>query len=791
MQNIILRLLFILVFFSSYSQNQTLKASFIEDENGKILTDSVEKRVFFTKLHLKKAYENKQLLEAQVNQTAVEMCTNSGFEQYESISGAQKLKNFLYTIGDPPGPTQCRSITNTANSYIDIYNPSNTSVMATTVPANFIDPYIGDINAFDQYALKINYANSSTYGSIVQGKRFKTNNENYLKFNFKAVLMTVYDSGHTDNQPFIKARILNSSGVVINEFCLVGDESNCIFTKIPGSDAAILYTANWQSGILDISSLPNNEEFTVEFMASRCGFGGHFGYMYVDDICFLHSNENIQGSIELEPLNKVCSTLPINVCGKYTIPNSGGISATLGTITLNLYNSSGTSIYTTTTTSSLNTTTHEFCFSLNASNFPNIINANYNVGVTISYNFSGSSTCLGTVFNNANDPDANPGWDISFQNCSSSCNFQITTTKLSLCDTNHDGSENFNLTNANSNIVTSVSGYTFSYFTSFTDAVANTNAISNTTSYTSTSKTIYVRVTESTTCFKIIPIQLEVKNPNVNITGILNVCSGSTVLNATQGVNYLWNTGAISQSITVTTIGTYSVTVTDINGCINTASVTIEPSQIATTPDVIITQPSCFVATGTIQVTSPASQYSFDNGNTWTTNATIGSLTPGTYYIKTKTINNCISYPLEIIIKPALTSYPNSTHVNPAYCGAFGSITITTSASFYSFDDGVTWTTNPTASNLTAGSYKIRTKDTQGCISNFNTVLLSNVSLETPIFTIINPACGVNGSITINTVSDFYTFDGGTTWLTNNVLSNLTSGSYSIAIKNSLGCTSE
>lgn len=791
MQNIILRLLFILVFFSSYSQNQTLKTSFIEDENGKILTDSVEKRVFFTKLHLKKAYENKQLLEAQVNQTAVEMCTNSGFEQYESISGAQKLKNFLYTIGDPAGPTQCRSITNTANSYIDIYNPSNTSVMATTVPANFIDPYIGDINAFDQYALKINYANSSTYGSIVQGKRFKTNNENYLKFNFKAVLMTVYDSGHTDNQPFIKARILNSSGVVINEFCLVGDESNCIFTKIPGSDAAILYTANWQSGILDISSLPNNEEFTVEFMASRCGFGGHFGYMYVDDICFLHSNENIQGSIELDPLNKVCSTLPINVCGKYTIPNSGGISATLGTITLNLYNSSGTSIYTTTTTSSLNTTTHEFCFSLNASNFPNIINANYNVGVTISYNFSGSSTCLGTVFNNANDPDANPGWDISFQNCSSSCNFQINTTKLSLCDTNHDGSENFNLTNANSTIVTSVSGYTFSYFTSFTDAAANTNAISNTTSYSSTSKTIYVRVTESTTCFKIIPIQLEVKNPNVNITGILNVCSGSTVLTATQGVNYLWNTGAITQSITVTTIGTYSVTVTDINGCVNTASVTIEPSQIATTPDVSITQPSCFVATGTIQVTSPASQYSFDNGNTWTTNATISNLTPGTYYIKTKTINNCISYPLEIIINPALTSYPNSTHVNPAYCGGFGSITITTSASFYSFDDGVTWTTNPTASNLTAGSYKIRTKDAQGCISNFNTVLLSNVSLETPIFTTINPACGVNGSITINTVSDFYTFDGGTTWVTNNVLSNLTSGSYSIAIKNSLGCTSE
>ncbi len=790
MQNIIFRFLFLFIFFSSYSQNQTLTAPFVEDENGKRLTDIEEKRIFFTKLHLKRAFENKQLLEAQANQTAVEMCTNGGFEQHETISGASKLKNFLYTIGDPPGPTECRSITNTANSYIDIYNPSSTSVMATTVPANLIDPYIGNINAFDQYALKINYANSSTYGSIVQGKRFKTNNENFLKFNFKAVLMTVYDTGHTDNQPFVKARILNASGVVVNEFCLVGDESNCIFTKIPGSDAAILYTANWQSGLLDISSIPNNEEFTVEFMASRCGFGGHFGYMYVDDVCLLHSNENLQGSIELDPLNKVCSTLPINVCGKYTIPNSGGISATLGTITLNLYNSAGTSIYTTTTTSSLNTTTREFCFSLNASNFPNTINANYNVGVTISYNFSGSTTCAGTVFNNANDPDANPGWDISFQNCSPTCNFSISTTKLSLCDSNHDGSENFNLTSANGNLVTSVSGFTFSYFTSYADAASNSNAITNITAYNSTSKTIYVRVTESSTCYKIIPIQLEVKNPNVNITGILNVCSGSTVLTATQGSSYLWSTGAITQSISVTTIGTYSVTVTDINGCVNSATVTIEPSQIATTPNVNITQPSCFVSTGTIQVTSVAAEYSFDNGSTWTTNSSISNLNPGTYYIKTKTINNCISYPLEIKINAALTSYPNSTYVNPAYCGAFGSITITTQASFYSFDDGATWTTNPIANNLSAGTYKIRTKDAQGCISNFNTVLLSNISLENPIYTIINPACGVNGSITINTLSDFYTFDGGTTWVTSNILTNLTTGSYAIAIKNNLGCTS-
>src|SRR5690606_27538862 len=230
------------------------------------------------------------------------------------------IKNFLHTIGQPPGPTQCQSISNKADAYIPQYTPGATGLMATSVPSNLIDEFMGDIKAFDQYALKINHTNSSTYGSIVQGKRFKTNNENQLKFNYKAVLQSVYDTSHTDNQAFFKARIINKNGTVVSEFCLVGDEKNCIFTKVPsgGYGYVTLYTEKWQSGILDISAIPNNEEFTVEFMATRCGLGGHFGYAYVDDICMLQSTENFVGSVAIDPLYSICPTLPLTVCGNYT-----------------------------------------------------------------------------------------------------------------------------------------------------------------------------------------------------------------------------------------------------------------------------------------------------------------------------------------------------------------------------------------------------------------------------------------------------------------------------------------
>ena len=792
--------------FFVFSQEINLNSSntiLLEDKHGHLIQDLEQQKQFLKireekmkaeTLNLKKVNDLKKgnlTSKTAAILQAVEMCTNGGFEQYENINGSSYLKNFLYTIGDPPGPTQCRSITNTADSYIDRYNPNNMNIMATGVSANLVDPYIGDIKAFDQYALKINHENSSTYGSIVQSKRFKTNNENYLKFNYKAVLQSVYDNSHTDNQAFVKARILDKNKVVVNEFCLVGDEKNCIFSKVPSQDSyyVTLYTNNWQSGFLDISSIPNNEEFTVEFMASRCGLGGHFGYMYVDDICLLHSAENFQGSIELDPLNKVCPGLPISVCGTYTVPNSGGVAASVKKITLTVYNSNNVSVYSTSTTSSLDTTNKKFCFTLNATDFTNSTSANYNVGVQVDYDISGTS-CTGTSFNSATDPDANSGWDISFLNCTSSCNINVTNAKISQCDTNRDGSENFDLSQLNSLVVTSTAGLNFSYFKNYIEAEANLNAIANFTNYPSSSASIFVRVSKDATCYKIISSSLEVRNPTATISGILNVCSGSTVLTASPGSSYLWSTGDITQSVTVSSLGNYSVTVTDSFGCSSDASVTIEPSQTAVSPVLQITQPSCFTTTGTIKITSAASQYSFDDGTSWSTNNTKSNLYPGNYLVKIKTINGCTSYSQSVTITAAVTSYPNYTYVNPLFCGDVGSITITTPATYYSFDDGVTWGNTATATNLLPGNYKIRTKDLQGCISSANNVLLSSNTLEVPTYTTIQPACSIKGSITINTVSDFYTFDGGSTWVTNNKMSNLSTGSYALGIKNALGCTS-
>ena len=796
-----MRIFYLILFCSFYvnSFSQTLKNSIevdttfnrykkIEDANGKLITNAKERDTYFKNRQNKINKINS--LKSVNTLTPVYLCSNGTFEEFETIASNNYLKDFLYFEDDLLNPLQCRSLNAAANTGIPQYDPANLNIMATTVPSNFLDEYIGNINAFDQFALKINFKESYYKASLIQAKRFKTNNENTLKFNYKAVLQSIEGSNHLDEQPFFKARIVNNVGVVVSEFCLIADTQNCIFTQAPNleGDSIVLFTPNWQSGILDISSIPNNENFTVEFLATRCGLGGHFGYAFVDDICLLHSTESLQGSIELDPLYKVCPTIPISVCGSFTVPSSGGVSATISSIVLTVTDNTNTIVYSTQNTSSLNLVTKRFCFDLIASNLPNITTGAYNVSVAINYGIT-QTNCSGTNFASATDDDANPGWDIWFLNCTN-CPVSVQTASLSKCDNNGDGKEFFNLNNVNPLIVSSVTGLTFSYFATLNDATSDTNPILTFINYESYSTTIFVRIKLNATCYKIIPIQIIVRNPHATISGVLNICYGSTVLTASPGVSYLWSTGAITPTITVNTVGTYSVTVVDNYGCTSIGNATILANTVAPQPTFIITQPTCSVDTGSIQITSTASEFSYDNGNTWSTNSSITNLPIGQYQVKIRTLYGCTSYTTNINIVSFQYTFPNFSSVSPAYCGDTGTITITSTADFYSFDDGLTWSTINVATNLPAGTYNIRTKDSSGCISNYNSVTLYSEFLNPPLYTKNNPYCGNLGNISVDTPSNEYSIDGGSTWQFSNVFNNLSNGSYILKIRDLQGCTS-
>ncbi|MFM2229639.1 MAG: putative adhesine, partial [Bacteroidota bacterium] len=508
---------------------------------------------------------------------AVQLCANGNFEEFETVGGSSVLRNFEYTESDLLNPIQCLNVDSPANMRIADYNPSTFSVMATSVPSNYIDPYIGDIQAFDQFAVKLNYRESDYTATLMEAHRFKTDNEDVFKFNYKAVLQSVEGDAHVNEQPYFKVRIVLNSGQVVSEMCLIGDPENCIFTIAPYMEegSMILYTPNWQAGLLDISSIPNNTPFTVQFIATRCGLGAHFGYAYIDDICLLHSNESLQGQVTLNPLNAICPTLPLNVCGTFSLPSSGGIQATIASIQLTVRDENNNTVYSSSTPATLDIPNQQFCFSLAEANFPNTTTGTYNVGVTINFGVA-QTNCAGTSFNSVSDNDANAGWDIWFLNCTN-CPLTVTPGNLTLCDGNNDGKEFFNLTLAQ-NQITTQAGVTFGFFTTLADATANTNPIATPATFESYTATLFVRINIDANCYKITTVKLTVRNPFAYISGILNVCYGSTTLTASPGVSYVWNTGATTSSIVVTAVGTYSVQVTDSNGCVSNAMVTITNS---------------------------------------------------------------------------------------------------------------------------------------------------------------------------------------------------------------------
>jgi hypothetical protein len=150
----------------------------------------------------------------------------------------------------------------------------------------------------------------------------------------------------------------------------------------------------------------------------------------------------------------------------------------------------------------------------------------------------------------------------------------------------------------------------------------------------------------------------------INPPGPTAICAGgSVVLTASGGTSYLWSNAAITPAITVTIGGTYTVTVTDANGCSNTASRTVTVNSL---PTATITPPgpTAICAGGSVVLTaSGGTSYLWSNAAiTPAITVTIG----GTYTVTVTDANGCTntaSRLVSVIPVPSIT-----LGSNPSVC---------------------------------------------------------------------------------------------------------------------------
>ncbi len=129
--------------------------------------------------------------------------------------------------------------------------------------------------------------------------------------------------------------------------------------------------------------------------------------------------------------------------------------------------------------------------------------------------------------------------------------------------------------------------------------------------------------------------------PVVTISGANSICAGSNVTyNAGGGfAGYLWSTGATTQTINVNTQNTYTVTVTDANGCSSSATKSLTVNSV---PACSITGNSSNCIGSTVQWCAAAGMNSYS----WSTGDTISCInisTAGTYTVTITGANGCTS----------------------------------------------------------------------------------------------------------------------------------------------------
>lgn len=278
-----------------------------------------------------------------------------------------------------------------------------------------------------------------------------------------------------------------------------------------------------------------------------------------------------------------------------------------------------------------------------------------------------------------------------------------------------------------------------------------------------------------------------------SITATLN----TTVSGGTPGYSYSWGGGQITSSISITSVGTYNVTVTDTLGCTATDASTVSliiASPIFNNP--ILTDVSCnggnngSIIVSTSQSTPPI-VYTWSGGVS--TNDTASGLAAGNYNLTAVDANGCsvsatydINEPLPIVIDtPAV--------ITQATCTLGGSVIVTASGGTGTLTLG--WSngdTGNTADSLAAGSYTLTVTDANGCSVTASYTITSapgTVQLGNPVITNVSCNGGNDGSIVANA-------SGGTGTLTYNwgnqtgdSIGGLTAGTYTLTVSDQNGCT--
>jgi len=287
------------------------------------------------------------------------------------------------------------------------------------------------------------------------------------------------------------------------------------------------------------------------------------------------------------------------------------------------------------------------------------------------------------------------------------------------------------------------------------------------------------------------------ENPYGAANGAINI----TPSGGSPGYSFSWSNGSTSEDLTNVASGSYTVTVTDNNGCTAVMPFTVDRIGGPIAVSLITgTHVNCFgTSTGSIdlEVIGGVKPYTYSwsrvSGGFSATTQDLSGIPAGTYNV-TITDNVLATTTTSFVItQPAAALALNATTVNNLCFGAnTGSIDLSVSDGTPPY--AYSWSTGASTqdiNNLAPGTYDVTVTDSKGCTSTLSRSITQPGEL-TVTATLVESSCdpGNNGSIDITpaggTPGYTYSWSNGAT---SQDITGLIPGNYSVRITDTNGCT--
>ncbi len=325
--------------------------------------------------------------------------------------------------------------------------------------------------------------------------------------------------------------------------------------------------------------------------------------------------------------------------------------------------------------------------------------------------------------------------------------------------------------------------------------------------------TYTVTITDGNSCS--IPKQVTILEPNAIVTSIASqtnvLCFGDSTGVATISVSggtgiktYSWDTMPVQTTATAAGLaaGSYTLTVTDANGCQKNQTVIItQPSGVLSSSISSSTNVSCFggndgVATATVVGGTAPYSYSWNTVPTQTL-ATATGLKAGNYTVLISDSNGCTTSTAITITQPVGMTASITAQTNVFCSGnSTGSATVTATDGTppYSYS----WNTLPVqtsdvAVNLPKGNYTVTITDAKGCTTTRQATITEPNGIVTAIASQTNVNCFGNntGAVSISASGGAVTLNYS--WDTSPIqttpsLTGLIAGTYNLTVTDANNC---